>query len=78
MDVLHTKYFIDELGFLMVDHCGMWVKTPGSCFVCKRLTHRLDTTFQTFYCDSRECNEWITEDLERLDKSTGGAVEDFG
>ena len=72
---LHTEYFIDELGFMMVDHAGMWIYKPGGCFVCRRMTHRFDMTFQAFYCDSRECNEKITEDLEKIPEEP---LSDFG
>jgi hypothetical protein len=37
------------------------------CFICKRPTLRLDTCFEAPFCDSDECNVFITKDWEARD-----------
>ena len=43
------------------------VTTPGPCFMCKELTYRIDIDFGGYFCNSKQCNRAIEEDLKNYE-----------
>jgi len=73
VDIRHNEYPMrDGYGTYWYDPSGMHSDEPGECFMCRKLTNRIDIDFHGYFCDSEECNEAIRKDLERLN---GGPEE---
>ena len=76
MALNNTILFTDCRGNKWTDWSGYYEENPQPCFMCGRGTHRLDASFETFFCNSEECNDMIK--MKLLEYDLGGAPRDFG
>lgn len=74
-----TYPYTDEYGYYWYDSSGFRqmigtetgrfpIKSP--CFICHKLTDRVDIDYHGMFCNSEECNEHIAEDLRRVNDET--------
>ena len=64
----NEEFYTDCSGDRWCDGGGLYQDIPEPCFICGYLTHRLDLSFETFFCNGQECNGKIAMDL----KAAGG------
>lgn len=57
--------YTDELGYTWTDMNGFQSEV-GPCFVCNLPTNRVDINFHGRFCNSKECNQKIEEDLNKI------------
>jgi hypothetical protein len=59
--------------FVYLDDVGV-VDEVGGCFVCGRLTYRLDVCYEAHYCNHAGCDRAIERDLRetRRTRADGG------
>lgn len=73
-----TYPYTDEYGYHWYDSSGFRqtistetgrkpVKSP--CFICHKLTDRVDIDYHGMFCNSEECNKQIDEDLRRINEA---------
>lgn len=56
--------FTDKYGYTWYDMSG-FAGDVAPCFICNRLVDRIDIDYHGNFCNSKECNDFIAEDLER-------------
>lgn len=67
IDTRHGEYpRRDGDGTYWYDPSTLHTDESGVCFICKRPTNRLDIDYHGHFCGSEECNDFIRQDLERL------------
>jgi hypothetical protein len=77
VDIRRSEYpMTDGYGTYWYDPSGMHSNEPGECFMCKKLTNRIDIDFHGYFCDSDECNEQIRIDLEMANSEDRNRTED--
>ena len=60
------KYpYTDEYGYTWYDMSGFQGEV-GPCFICNRLVDRVDIDFHGHFCNSKECNQQIEDDLNKI------------
>lgn len=57
----------DDIGYAWVDPSGFLSVYKKPCFICQRLTNRLDINFDAFFCNSYACNLTIEFDLKEIE-----------
>lgn len=57
--------FRDERGTYWYDMSG-FAGEIGPCFICNRLVDRIDIDYEGNFCNSKECNQFIEDDLNRI------------
>lgn len=75
MALNNTILFTDCRGIKWADWTGYYEEVPQPCLMCGELTHRLDVSFETFFCNSPECNDMLKQELMKYDSGQG--VVDF-
>ena len=65
--------FTDEYGYTWIDPSGMFpsLKPPLNklkcpCFICGRMTARIDIDYQGYFCNSYACNLTIEFQLKEI------------
>lgn len=74
-----TYPYLDAYGYVWFDPSGFqqhvyindtYCPVESPCFVCGKLTERVDIDYHGVFCNSEECNEKITRDLEMINEAS--------
>jgi hypothetical protein len=60
---------VDDYGYYWYDMSG-FAGELGPCFICNRLVDRIDIDYHGNFCNSKECNDFIEEDLNRINSAS--------
>lgn len=73
-------YYTDCSGEKWTDGSGLYSEVPQPCFICAEQTHRIDVTFEAYFCNRPGCNARIEADILRANMSIpeGTVVWDAG